>query len=455
MRSRTRINIRGSEMSAMDLDTPWRELVAARSALAYRMSGGLCMEEVPLVQIASSFGTPSYVYGAGTIRARLADLLGAFREQGLTPAVRYAVKANDHLAILSLLRAGGAGADVTSAGEMARALAAGIMPEAIVFSGVGKRRCEIEMALGHGIGQINVESAEELAVLSAIAVSMGKVAPVALRVNPDVTAGGHDKISTGRAGDKFGIAFGEAAALYGYAGTLPGIAPVGFSTHVGSQIFSPSAFEVAYSRVVNLIDRLRGEGAVISRLDLGGGFGIPYDSGPVFPMAAYAAMVRRVAGDRCLDLIVEPGRWLVGPAGVLLTGVTLVKVSVGRKIVILDAGMNDLIRPALYGALHGIVPVGMVASSKPVTITEVVGPVCESSDRFAAACPLPEMAAGELVAILDAGAYGAVMSSSYNGRLRAAEVLVDGRGMTLIRKRQELSELIRDDIVPLGERAPA
>jgi len=437
-------------MDMIGLDTPWRELVAARSALAYRALDGLCVEDVPLARIAHDFGTPTYVYGARTIRSRLSSMFEAFADQGLAPAIRYAVKANDHLAILSLLRAGGAGADVTSAGEVDRALAAGIRPGAIVFSGVGKRRDEIETALDLGVTQINVESAEELSMISGIAASMGRTAPVALRVNPDIAAGGHDKISTGRAGDKFGIDYDAAAALYRHAAGLPGIDPVGFSTHIGSQIFAPSSFEAAYLRVLDLIDALRAEGLTVPRLDLGGGFGIPYDTAPGFPLPAYAAMVRRVVGDRKLDLIVEPGRWLVGPAGVLLAGITLVKAGFGRKFLILDAGMNDLIRPALYGAVHGIVPVGVTASSASAVPADVVGPVCESSDRFAGDCLLPELAPGDLVALLDAGAYGAVMASNYNGRPRAAEVLVDRGRPILIRKRQEVADLARDDIVPSG-----
>lgn len=408
---------------------------------------GLGFEDVPLAAIAAEHGTPCWVYGADTLRARLATLRDAFAAEGLAPAIRYAVKANDHLAILSVLRLDGAGADVTSTGEFARAEAAGIAPGAMVFSGVGKRSDEIERAIGAGIGQINVESAEELGMISAIASAMGRTTPVSLRVNPDIEAGAHDKISTGRAGDKFGIAYSDAVSLYRHAAALAGIAPCGFSTHIGSQIFSPEPFEAAYRRVLDLIDALRADGVAVTRLDLGGGFGIPYDDGIAFALPPYASMVRRVAGNRGLELIVEPGRWLVGPAGLLLARVTLVKRTAQQRFVVLDAGMNDLLRPALYDARHGIVPVSAVDAAGVAHPAEVVGPVCESSDRFGDYA-LPELAPGALVAILDAGAYGAAMSSTYNGRPFAAQLLIERGTPHVIRMRQGIEDLWRDEIVP-------
>ncbi|ABQ29964.1 MULTISPECIES: diaminopimelate decarboxylase [Acidiphilium] len=434
-------------MNALTRDQAWHRLVAARPNLSFHAMDGLCLDDVPLASIAAAHGTPTWVYSAATIEGRLAALRAAFAGEGLAPAIRYAVKANDHLAILGLVRAGGAGADVTSAGEFARAEAAGIAPGAMVFSGVGKREDELRRALAAGIGQLNVESAEELEMISGIAAAMGVAAPVALRVNPDVAAGGHDKISTGRKGDKFGIGFDDAGALYRRAAALPGIEAVGFSTHIGSQIFAPAAFEAAYRRVLGLIGALRGEGLAVRRLDLGGGFGIPYDDGTAFPFAAQAAMVRRVLGGHDLELIVEPGRWLVGPAGVLLARVTLVKRAGAERFVVLDAGMNDLIRPALYGARHGIVPVGAADAAGAPAPAEVVGPVCESSDRFGTH-DLPELAPGALVALLDAGAYGATMSSTYNGRPFAAQVMIADGAPQLIRRRQTLDELWRDEIVP-------
>lgn len=438
-------------------DQPWHRLIAARPALRWHAQDGLTFDDVPLAAIAAEHGTPSWIYSAATIRNRLTLLQTTFANIGLAPAIRFAVKANDHLAILNLLRQGGgqsgvgngvgAGADVTSAGEFARAAAAGIAPSAMVYSGVGKREDEIAAALAAGIGQFNVESAEELAMISAIATAANRIAPVALRVNPDIAAGGHDKISTGRATDKFGIPLHQAAALYRHAARLPGIRAIGFSTHIGSQIFSPAPFEAAYRRILDLIDSLMAEGATITGFDLGGGFGIPYDNGIAFPLPAYAAMVKRLIGDRALDLTIEPGRWLVAPAGILLARVTLTKATDAADFTILDAGMNDLIRPALYDANHGIVPVGAIDAASPPRPTEIVGPVCESSDRFGQ-YDLPALKPGALVAILDAGAYGAVMSSTYNARPRAAQILIDRGQPHLIRMRQPIDQLWHDEIIP-------
>ncbi|MGC9269666.1 diaminopimelate decarboxylase [Acidiphilium sp.] len=432
----------------LERDRPWHRLIARRPHFAWTAMEGLCFEGVPLASIAATQGTPTWVYGATTLRQRLNLLQTMFADAEIQPAIRYAVKANDHLAILSLLRIGGAGADVTSAGEYARAAAAGIEAAAMVYSGVGKRSDEIATAIEAGIGQFNVESGEELAMISALASARNRTVPIALRVNPDIAAGGHDKISTGRAGDKFGIAFDQAAGLYRYAENLPGIRPVGFSTHIGSQIFSIAPFEAAYGRIVALIDALNAEGTPVTGLDLGGGFGIPYDDGIGFPLPAYAAMVRRVIGDRTLDLTIEPGRWLVAPAGLLLARVTLTKASDAAHFSVLDAGMNDLLRPALYGATHGIVPVDAVAATAPALPSEVVGPVCESSDRFGT-YDLPRLAPGALVAILDAGAYGANMSNTFNGRPLAAQVLIDQERSHLIRMRQSVSDLWRGEIVPI------
>jgi diaminopimelate decarboxylase len=428
-------------------DQPWHRLIAARAGLAWRAMDGLSLDDIALADIAAAHGTPTWVTSATTLRTRLAALQSAFTKQGLTPAIRYAIKANDHLAILALLHRHGAGADVTSAGEFARAAAAGIAPAEMVFSGVGKRPDEIGHAIAAGIGQINVESAEELTAIAPIASAQGRTARIALRINPDVAAGGHDKISTGRATDKFGIAYHDAAALYRHAASLPGIEPVGFSTHIGSQIFEIAPYQAAYTRLLDLTDALNAAGTPVTRLDLGGGFGIPYDDGIAFPLHAYAAMVRRIVADRPLDLIIEPGRWLVAPAGLLLARVTLTKATDDAMFVILDAGMNDLLRPALYEAVHGIVPVGAIEATGFARSVELVGPVCESSDRFGT-YHLPPLAPGALVAILDAGAYGATMSSTYNARPLAAQVLID-RGQThLIRMRQTIDHLWRDEIIP-------
>lgn len=430
-------------------DQPWHRLVAARPWLRMDATEGLCFDGAPLARLARAHGTPAWVYSASLLRGRLATLQGALAAGGVRADIRYAVKANDHLAVLTILRAGGAGADVTSAGEFGRARAAGIAPAQMVYSGVGKRDDEIEQALAAEIGQINVESAEELPVIAAIARRLGVVAPVALRVNPDIAAGGHDKISTGRAADKFGIDYDQAAALFRHAASLDGIAAVGFSTHIGSQIFAPAPFEAAYRRVLALVDGLAQEGFSLRRLDLGGGFGIPYDDGPGFALEAYAAMVARLMAGRDLELLIEPGRWLAGPAGILLTGVTRVKRTAQGRFVVLDAGMNDLLRPALYDAHHGAVPVSSAAAAGIGASATLVGPVCESSDRFGIYA-LPELGAGAAIAILDTGAYGAVMSSVYNGRPLAAQILLDGGRDHVIRARQSVPDLWQGEIVPDG-----
>ena len=435
-------------MDAGFSDRPWAAMVEARSALAYDPQDGLCLDDVPLAGIAERFGTPAHVYGAGTIRGRIDALRQAFDAAGLAPALRYAVKANDHLAVLALMRNARLGADVTGAGELARARAAGMAAADMVFSGVGKRLDEIEAALAAGIGQINVESAEELDMIDAVARRLGTRAPVALRINPDVDAGTHDKIATGRAGDKFGIAFDAAAALYRHASTMAGITPVGLAVHIGSQIMTVAPYEAAYRRIAALIGDLRAEGLAVSRFDLGGGIGIPYDDGSVFPLPAYAAMLARVTRGLDVGTILEPGRYLVGPAGVLLARVTLVKRTAQRVFVVLDAGMNDLMRPALYGARHAIVPVAPADAAGATHGVDVVGPVCESSDVFATGMALPDLAPGAPVAILDAGAYGAVMGSRYNGRPAAPICLVDRGEARLIRPRESLEAMWRDEIVP-------
>ena len=434
-------------MDALSRDQAWHRLVAARPNLGWHAMDGLCMDGVALADIAAAHGTPTWVYSAATIEGRLARLRGIFATEGLEPAIRYAVKANDHLAVLDLVGAAGSGADITSAGEFGRAAAAGIAPRDMVFSGVGKRAEELREAIGAGIGQVNVESAEELTTISAIARAMDRTVPVALRVNPDIEAGGHDKISTGRAGDKFGIAYDEAAALYRHAASLPGIRPLGISTHIGSQVFDLVPYEAAYAKLLGLVEALRAEGMNVERFDLGGGFGIPYDDGIGFPLPAYAAMVRRLFAGSQLGLIVEPGRWLVASAGVLLAGVTLVKRTAAHRFVVLDAGMNDLLRPALYEARHGIIPVAARDASTASLPASVVGPVCESSDRFGD-YELPELAPGALVALLDAGAYGATMSNTYNGRPLAAQVLIARGKPHLIRMRQKISALWRDELIP-------
>jgi diaminopimelate decarboxylase len=403
---------------------------------------GLCFEDVPLNAIADDYGTPVWVYGAGTIRAGYAALAAAFAEAGLDAKIHYAVKANDHLAVLRVLREAGAGADVVSLGEFLRARTAGIAADDIVFSGVGKTAAEIEAALAAGIGQINVESPAELAMLSGIAAARGATARVVLRINPDVDAGTHEKITTGRADNKFGIAAAEIPALYKHAAGLPGVRPVGLALHIGSQILSTAPYAAAYAKAATLVQAVRESGQRVEVLDLGGGIGIGYRDEP----GLFAAVVKRAVADLDVALMLEPGRYLVGPAGLLLATVILEKQGGEKRFVVLDAAMNDLLRPALYQSWHGILPVSPVDFLAPVSPAEVVGPVCETGDTFAAGRALPRLAARARVALLDAGAYGAVMSSPYNARPRAAAVLIDAGRPRLITPRQSLEDLWAHEI---------
>ncbi|MDE2200075.1 MAG: diaminopimelate decarboxylase [Rhodospirillales bacterium] len=417
-------------------------LIAARPHLTMHAHDGLLLEGVPLARIARELGTPAWVYGAGVMRARLAALSAAMAPVGAQ--VHYAVKANDHLAVLRLMRTGGAGADVVSAGELLRARQAGIAAAHIVFSGVGKTAEEIRLALAEDIAQINVESPAELAMIAAIASSMGRRARVALRINPDVDAGTHAKITTGRADNKFGIAYADAAGLYAHAAGLAGVEPVGLALHIGSQILAMAPYRAAYARAGELVRGLRAQGLAVRRMDCGGGLGIGYGDEAGASPAAFAGALRAAFDGMDLELMVEPGRWLVGPAGLLLASVVLTK---GRFLV-LDAAMNDLVRPAMYEAWHGIVPISAshaVAAPGPF---DVVGPVCESSDTFARGRALPPLPDGACVAILDAGAYGAVMSSTYNARPLAPIALVDGDRWAVIRPRQSHAELWAGERVP-------
>ena len=424
------------------------ELIAARPHLRLHAMDGLLMEDVPLNRIAGAVGTPAWVYSANAIRGRYRALTSALAATGLDAHAHYAVKANDHLAILSLLGKQGAGADVVSEGELRRALAAGIPADRIVYSGVGKTEHELALALDRDIGQINVESFEELRLLSAVARRMGKIARVAPRINPDVDAGTHDKISTGRAGDKFGVPWTEAAAIYAEAASLPGIEPIGLAVHIGSQILDLAPYRAAFARIADLVRDLRALGHTVRMVDCGGGLGIPYRGQPAPRPEALAGAIKAAFHNLDVSVAVEPGRWLVGPAGLLLTSVILQKQTEGTRFVVLDAAMNDLVRPAMYGAWHGIVPVAAADAVAAVSPCDVVGPVCESGDTFAKGRLLPSLKPHATVAILDAGAYGAVMSSPYNARPRAAEVLVDGASWTIIRARQTHAALWADEIIP-------
>lgn len=415
-------------------------------AFAYR-NGSLCAENVALEAIASAVGTPFYCYSSSRISARVRAFQDAFR--GVNPLVAYSVKANGNLAVLSLIASEGAGADVVSFGELLRARRAGIPGERIVFSGVGKTQTEMAAALDENIHQFNVESEPELLALNEVALQKGRRAPIAFRVNPDVTAGGHEKISTGKAEDKFGVAWGASRALYARANHLPGIDVKGVDVHIGSQITALEPFEAAFAKVADLVKSLRSDGVTIERVDLGGGLGVPYTTtSPVASVEDYARLVRRLADPLGVSLIFEPGRFIVADAGALVARIVYDKRGEARDFLILDAAMNDLLRPALYDAHHRIVPIRQRALS-PTRPYDVVGPVCETSDRFARQRELPEMQAGELVAILDVGAYGSALASQYNSRPLIPEVLVRGDEFAVVRRRPSYEEMFS------GESAPA
>ncbi|GAA3666726.1 MULTISPECIES: diaminopimelate decarboxylase [Acetobacter] len=429
-----------------DADPSLAELLATHPHLSTDPLCGLMFEGVPLNAIADAVGTPCWVLGAGTLRQRLARMHTAMADAGLDVSIHYAVKANDHLSVLSLIGQEGYGADIVSGGELARTQKAGIAAQRVVFSGVGKSDAELDYAIGLGIGQINVESAEELAIISAIATRLGKQATITLRINPDVDAKTHAKITTGLAANKFGIPFDNAAALYAHAFTLPGIKPVGFATHIGSQILSTAPYHAAYARVAELVRTVRASGLSVEAVDCGGGLGISYRNEVEGQPEALAGAIRAELGGLGLRLSIEPGRWPIGPAGVLLSSVILRKEEgLPSPFLVLDAAMNDMVRPSMYDAWHGLVPLAPQAFSQPVAPTHVVGPVCESGDTFARDRLLPPLGRASRIAILDTGAYGAVMSSTYNSRPLAAQVLVENGQWTVIRRRQTLEELWQDE----------
>jgi diaminopimelate decarboxylase len=415
------------------------------TAFTYR-SGGLHAEAVSLAQVADAVGTPVYCYAGSALAEGYRAFAAAFADQNV--GICYALKANSNLAVVGTLARLGAGADVVSEGEMRRALAAGVPPERIVFSGVGKTQAEMKAALTAGIFQLNVESLPELEALSAVAVDLGVVAPVALRVNPDIDAGTHHKIATGRKENKFGIDFDHAREAYALAARLPGVRAVGVAVHIGSQLTSLAPFRAAFKKAAHLVETLRGDGHAIDRLDLGGGLGIVYREETPPSVADYAALVAETTRGLGCRIVLEPGRALVGNAGVLLTRVLYVKAGLHRRFVIVDAAMNDLIRPSLYEAWHGILPVAESAPGDLVEPFDVVGPVCETGDTFAVQRPLAVPQPGDLLAILSAGAYGAVMASTYNTRPLVPEVLVKDDQFAIIRPRLDYAELLALDHVP-------
>jgi len=412
------------------------------------LDGVLHAEDVPLPEIAAAVGTPFYCYSTATLTRhfRLFDEALA----GVDHLVCYAMKAASNQAILKTLAGLGAGMDVVSGGEYARARAAGVPGERIVFSGVGKTRREMRAALAGGIRQFNVESEPEMRALSEVARAMGAVAPVTIRVNPDVDARTHAKIATGRAEDKFGVPIARAREVYAEAAALPGIEVVGIDVHIGSQLTDLAPFRDAYEKVAELTGVLRADGHDIRRLDLGGGLGIPYTRGnlaPPLPLE-YGALIRQTLGHLGCEIEIEPGRLVVGNAGILVARVIYVKSGEDRDFLILDAAMNDLIRPAMYDAHHDIVTVAEPVAGAEQAPYDIVGPVCETGDTFARGRMMPPVAEGDLVAFRGAGAYGAVMASEYNTRPLVPEVMVLGHQFAVIRARPSFDEIINRDTIP-------
>jgi diaminopimelate decarboxylase len=412
-------------------------------------NGVLHAEAVNLIELAEAVGTPFYCYSTATLERHYRVFTDAFA--GEKALVCYAMKANSNQSVLRTLAKLGAGADVVSGGELKRALAAGIPPEKILFSGVGKTEAELRAALGADILCINVESEPELELLSRLAVETGRLARISVRVNPDVDSGSHAKISTGKSENKFGVPLARAREVYARAAKLPGIKVTGVDVHIGSQITELGPMETAFRLLAELVQTLRADGHTISHVDFGGGLGIPYymdREAPPEP-SVYAAMVKRVTHNLGCTLMFEPGRLIVGNAGILVTRVIYVKHGEARNFVIIDAAMNDLIRPTLYEAHHDILPVIAAPAGAPTITADVVGPVCETGDYLALGRTKPEPKAGDLVAVMTAGAYGAVQSGTYNTRALIPEVLVKDDQYAVVRPRVEV-----DDLIAMDRQAP-
>jgi diaminopimelate decarboxylase len=410
--------------------------------------GVLHAEDVSVADIARNVGTPVYVYSAATLRRHYEVFDEALA--GMDHLICFAMKANSNLAVIKLLGDMGAGVDVVSGGEYRRAVAAGIPGERIVFSGVGKTREEMRLALTGGIRQFNLESEPEMHALSEVATELGVTAPVTVRVNPDVDAKTHAKIATGKSENKFGIPIARAREVYAEIRDLPGLKVVGIDVHIGSQLTDLAPFRAAYEKVAALTHALREDGHEITRLDLGGGLGIPYErdnQAPPLPIE-YGQVIRETVGDLGCEIEIEPGRLIAGNAGIMVSSVIYLKQGEGRDFLILDSAMNDLVRPSMYDAYHDIVPVQEPAPGVDQSPYDIVGPVCETGDTFAKARNLPPLAAGDLVAFRSAGAYGAVMASEYNSRPLIPEVLVDRDHFAVIRARPTFDEMLARDTIP-------
>lgn len=411
-----------------------------------RREDRLFAENVDVTALAERIGTPFYCYSTATLRQHYTRLKDAFAQNEVT--ICYSVKANSNLGVIATLADLGSGADVVSEGELRRALLSGIPAEKIVFSGVGKTEAEMTYALNADIAQFNVESRAELEQLSEVATKQGKTARISLRVNPDIDAGTHEKISTGKAENKFGIAWDEAEASYAKAATLPGLEIVGIDIHIGSQITELTPFRNAFTKVADLLEKLTDAGHNITTLDLGGGLGIPYgpeDAPPPSP-EDYANLIDEIFGDSGCRIFLEPGRLIAGNAGILVTSVIRTKKGEAKNFIIVDAAMTELMRPTLYGAYHDIQPV--ITNGNVQDVWDVVGPVCETGDFLGSERSLPEPQKGDLLAIFTCGAYGASLGSSYNTRLSAPEVLVDNEKFEIIRARPQYDDILALEKVP-------
>jgi diaminopimelate decarboxylase len=409
-------------------------------------NGNLCAEDVSIEKLAEEVGTPFYCYSTATLERHYNVFARAF--EGLDTLVCFAVKANSNIAVLKTLADQGAGADVVSGGELKRALVAGIPVDKIVFSGVGKTKEELTSALNAGVMQINVESVPELEALNEVAQSMGVQAPVSIRVNPDVDAKTHAKITTGLSENKFGIGIAEAQDVYASGREMAGIDLVGVAVHIGSQLLDLTPFKHAYTRVGDLVKTLRADGHDMRSLDLGGGLGIPYEGQETPSPEAYAEVVKEAVGDIGCRIMLEPGRVIAGNAGILVTRVVYVKEGPTRTFIIVDAAMNDLMRPSLYDAHHDIVPVVEPSPDARLIDVDIVGPICETGDTFGTKRPMPALKADDLLAVRTAGAYGAVMSGTYNTRPLVPEILIRGDDFTVVRRRLSVDAMLAMEALP-------